>query len=1066
MKLLKPRLIAAVTAGLLLVALAFLMLTRDTKEQDEQQDVATMNTVLPDTVVSDVILAQAKLPVLKIDGKENSDVYLQSLDIQVEVTGNIASTRYTMVFKNKTDRILEGELTFPLPDERTVTHYALDINGRMRDAVPVEKARATEVFEEIEQRRVDPGLLERVEGNNFRTRIYPIPSNGTRTISIGYEEELALERGLLYYRLPMAYPDSLEKFAVKATVWKSSRKPLVPQSEDGIHFDMSGENYVASFARENYQPSRALIFALPVPADIPQAMMQSAQGSYYFLASVAPRMETRKKQWDSDLAIIWDVSLSGSQRNLQQEMEMLDVIFAEKKNTDVNLYFLNNKLKKVSKYKVADGNWNELKSTLEKAIFDGGTNFSQINLNDIAGNEILFFSDGLSTLSDADFLKNAKLNRPVHCVVSSAKSDYSAMKLIAGKTKGKFVNLNALSSEELKSELQNETLQFLGTEQGNSVREVYPSIATPVRGNFSLAGISDINDAELTLLFGYGGKAEKRIKVKLNTKNAGSEGNVYKIWAQKKIAELDLDYEKNRAELTELGQQFGIVTRNTSLIVLETISDYIRYNIEPPSTEPELLAEYQRRQKGRENQNHGTSKMFNTKSSNSLYGDGTSNPTSRPNYSAYNLMRDENFARDIDRVLKNAAGLQTSGRTELGARRGSATGGFNDGYAEGGSGGIGDMLGGLMGGSGGSVGTRSIGTLKAPSAGDMTLTMLGDAVVAAGNIKKWWNTNFTPQKSNSKYPMPDERALNINSSKSNFVKGNDYLNKLTGKTVDDYQIYLKLRGDYANSPTFYFDMADWFYTHNDKETALRILTSIADLELENASLYRLLGYRFKEYGEYALEKFVCQKVIQWRPMEPQSYRDYALALADNGEEQAALDSLYSLLTKSYSENISNRSRGIEEAVVMEINNLIAKNAKLSYSKIDEHLLINTPVDIRVVINWNMNNTDIDLHVKDPNNEECFYRNRETKIGGRISADNTGGYGPEQFLLKNALKGKYRVYVNYYSDRQFTDAGPSTIMAEIFTKYADKTEQRKVVNLQMSKAKKGNDNKAEVAEFEF
>jgi len=50
------------------------------------------------------------LPTLKIDGKKNSDVYLQSLDIQVEVTGNIASTRYTMVFKNKTDRILEGEL--------------------------------------------------------------------------------------------------------------------------------------------------------------------------------------------------------------------------------------------------------------------------------------------------------------------------------------------------------------------------------------------------------------------------------------------------------------------------------------------------------------------------------------------------------------------------------------------------------------------------------------------------------------------------------------------------------------------------------------------------------------------------------------------------------------------------------------------------------------------------------------------------------------------------------------------------------------------------------------------
>ena len=200
-------------------------------------------------------------------------------------------------------------------------------------------------------------------------------------------------------------------------------------------------------------------------------------------------------------------------------------------------------------------------------------------------------------------------------------------------------------------------------------------------------------------------------------------------------------------------------------------------------------------------------------------------------------------------------------------------------------------------------------------------------------------------------------------------------------------------------------------------------------------------------------------------MEPQSYRDYALALADNGETQAALDSLYSLLTKPYSTNIANRSRGIEEVVVTELNRLIAKNPNLNTSRIDKRLIINIPVDIRVVINWNMDNTDIDLHVKDPNNEECSYNRKQTSIGGRISADNTSGYGPEQFILKKAVRGKYQIYVNYYGDRQFTSAGPSTIMAEIFTKYADKTEQRKVVCLQMSNAKT-KDGKVEVAEFEF
>jgi len=95
--------------------------------------------------------------------------------------------------------------------------------------------------------------------------------------------------------------------------------------------------------------------------------------------------------------------------------------------------------------------------------------------------------------------------------------------------------------------------------------------------------------------------------------------------------------------------------------------------------------------------------------------------TSKQNFSAYNLMKDKNFAKDLDKVLSKVGGLQTSGKTELGGRRGSATGGFNDGYAEGGSGGIGDMLGGLMGGSAGGIGTKARGGLKAPSARDIDM---------------------------------------------------------------------------------------------------------------------------------------------------------------------------------------------------------------------------------------------------------------------------------------------------------------------------------------------------------
>jgi hypothetical protein len=263
-------------------------------------------------------------------------------------------------------------------------------------------------------------------------------------------------------------------------------------------------------------------------------------------------------------------------------------------------------------------------------------------------------------------------------------------------------------------------------------------------------------------------------------------------------------------------------------------------------------------------------------------------------------------------------------------------------------------------------------------------------------------------------------------------------------------------------------MAKWFCKLKDTTTGIKILSSIAELELENAGLFKTLAYRLKEYQDYKDELFVTKKIIEWRPMEPQSYRDYALALVDNGLYQQALDTLYGVLTRPYEQNISNINNGIVEVFVSEINQLIALyGKKLSYKNVDTALIKAMPVDVRVVISWNMNDTDIDLHVTDPYNEECFYSNTRTPLGGRISTDITTGYGPEQFMLKKAAKGKYKIKVNYFGDRQIKNEGPSTVMAEIYTNYSNGSQQRKVVCLQMSKELKASgDGNILVGEFTF
>ena len=86
---------------------------------------------------------------------------------------------------------------------------------------------------------------------------------------------------------------------------------------------------------------------------------------------------------------------------------------------------------------------------------------------------------------------------------------------------------------------------------------------------------------------------------------------------------------------------------------------------------------------------------------------------------AYDLMR-QKFAKDIDKVIKNTNGLQTTGKTKIAERRGKVNGGFGEGSFAGGSGGLGNDISNLIGGPG-AISTRAMGNLKEPSENEIVM---------------------------------------------------------------------------------------------------------------------------------------------------------------------------------------------------------------------------------------------------------------------------------------------------------------------------------------------------------
>lgn len=83
----------------------------------------------------------------------------------------------------------------------------------------------------------------------------------------------------------------------------------------------------------------------------------------------------------------------------------------------------------------------------------------------------------------------------------------------------------------------------------------------------------------------------------------------------------------------------------------------------------------------------------------------------------------------------------------------------------------------------------------------------------------------------------------------------------------------------------------------------------------------------------------------------------------------------------------------------------------------DHVVLYSAVpkkDIKVILTWDTDGTDVDLHVVNPAGVHCYFGNTETPEGGKLDVDITDGYGPEIFTQSNADRGQYEIKVHYYS----------------------------------------------------
>lgn len=128
---------------------------------------------------------------------------IKSIKFTTKITDQVAVTHVEQVFENDTPFVLEGVYFFPLPDNVSITEFAMwDGNNRLVGEVR-SRDEARRIYDSIVRSRRDPALLEYAGKNLFQASIFPIQPNSDKKIELTYSQILTGESGAVAYRYPL-----------------------------------------------------------------------------------------------------------------------------------------------------------------------------------------------------------------------------------------------------------------------------------------------------------------------------------------------------------------------------------------------------------------------------------------------------------------------------------------------------------------------------------------------------------------------------------------------------------------------------------------------------------------------------------------------------------------------------------------------------------------------------------------------------------------------------------------------------------------------------------------------
>ncbi len=609
------------------------------------------------------------------------------------------------------------------------------------------------------------------------------------------------------------------------------------------------------------------------------------------------------------------------------------------------------------------------------------------------------FSDGLDSSSS---ITSTKTKHPIVALSSSSEADSDLLEHIASASCGVHVNLLTQSTNHVIGTIEN-VRSNINISELNGCVDVFTSLN---RDRISILGKLAGNSVHVIL-----DNQERVFKdIKIDTQNSSESNCIARFWAGRKAKEIEI-LKSNKDLILELGRKYGIVTSDTSLIVLETVDQYIEHQIEPPDSLPEFQKLFRSQQQHVQIKKKAEFKSHLERII-SLWKKRTEWWEEEYKSEYLEKKRREEIKKSL---------IRPESVIHRNMRRGAGT-----------------------------TQDESLSFIQAPD----------EALEENNSPEVFYSLAGSSQSDEVCEDFEPEVNIQENVAKVSIKPwdpSTPYLDQIKSVAKHkQYSEYLNQSKLYTDSPSFYLDCGNYFLQQAELSLGFRILSNLEELRLDDVALLRIYAWRLLQAGIFNTAIEVLERIKSFREDEPQSHRDLALALSERWEMHndptdaiRAIDLFYDVVCREW-----DRFEEIELIALMELNRLVAlardKNITIP-SRIDSRLLKHLDLDIRISLSWDADLTDVDLHVFEPNGGHAYYSNNLTQIGGLVSKDFTQGYGPEEYILRHAMPGKYLIKAHYYGSHQQALCGPCTVTSTVFTNFGRDSEKKQMMTLRLDKA---------------